>query len=144
MNFLNGTKPMDNPLTQEVMELRKKLETLERTFEMEDIARAPDHEGICKIIRQCGESGVYQASFLDIELKLSPKKDVFEPAPKQEEDGLQGLHEQQYKVSQEDLMLQEQLIKQTQLEELELTNPAAYEELLLNGELTDAEETQDQ
>lgn len=143
MNFLSGMKPTENrPLTQEVIDLRAEMERLGRAFELTKDGKHMDGRTICSIIKQCGESGVYMAKFGGVELKLAPKREVFHEAPQQEQDRLESVDGQQYIESEKELAKQEQLLKQTQLEELEITNPALYEELMMNGELTDGEETQ--
>jgi len=144
MNFLNGTKRMDSELTQEVRTMKAQLDKLGRAFELSKESRELDSYAMCSVIRQCGESGVYEAKIGDLELKLAPKKEVFEKVPEKEQDGLEPVNEEQYRESEKELAKQEQLLKQATLDELEITNPSLYEELLLNEELIDAEETQDQ
>ena len=145
MSFLNGTKRMDSMFDA----LNDKLEKVEKTLQahyetglrqhirIQNLKKngSPSAPGICDIIETCGKAGVYEFNYRGLMFKMSPKKELFYDTPEQKVNGLEELNSEQYKVSKEDLLAQEQIIKQSQLEEMQLTDPALYEEMLAAGEL---------
>lgn len=99
---------------------------------------------VCAIIKACGEAGVTKLKFDGLDLSLG--KPPSEPRPQDQSTDPTGpastpipvatLTESEHtKLSKEALEEAELIMRESQIEELKITDPAKYEELMVNGEL---------
>lgn len=97
-----------------------------------------DVSSVCRIIETCSKAGVTKLSFEGLTVELGGKEI---PAPAEV---IQDIPEARTQVEAEEIARSEVLVKEDQVANLILEDPARYEELMAQGELTDerAEETE--
>lgn len=97
---------------------------------LEDKPQVLDSAGICSIIKQCGESGVRELKFSNLDLSFGPAEPVIE------ENGQRiPTAKEIAEVERKHIEEIEQDVKETDLDYMRLMDPARYEELISSGEL---------
>lgn len=104
-------------------------------------------KNVCEIIKACGSAGVSKLKFGDLELEFhirEEKQEITQTIPMYsvshtyQDDNSQGPESDS--VSPELLQKQEAELKQQEVSEMLITDPAAYEELLFSGALTNEDD----
>ncbi|MFA9263201.1 MAG: hypothetical protein ACEQSB_07770 [Undibacterium sp.] len=93
---------------------------------------ALDVESVCRILKTCHESGVSELTFAGLKVKFGV------PATASEEMLAPVSPVVAHEIEAEAIAQAESRIREDQLANLPLENPLAFEELLAQGELTDA------
>ena len=91
-------------------------------------------QGICEIIKACGESGVVDLEFRGLHISFQARKDDCQDCLHTQSSGQMTAIP---KIIDEDSLIQqdEMVIKELELEELKLQDPLQYETLLAEQEL---------
>jgi hypothetical protein len=89
------------------------------------------------IIVTCGESNVAKLKFGDLEVEFAPKCEPPAPKPDSLPAPAAEIAAIQEKVEQSSIECDEIALREEQVAEMMLTNPAQAEELLARGELED-------
>jgi hypothetical protein len=105
--------------------------------------KALDTDGICSIIEACSRAGVAELKFGSLHVSFLPKLEqaqrvVWESASAPSSSDAAHSDAIQKTNDEERLMFDEKALREQQLDEMMITDPLAYEELIASGELEDS------
>jgi hypothetical protein len=105
-------------------------------------------EEVCSILKVCAEAGVNEITFRDLNVRFGPPAETRRPEQDAESASPSSsetvLSEIAAKIDQETIEEQEIRIREQQLDELRITDPLAYEKLVISGELVDGIKSEDE
>jgi hypothetical protein len=99
---------------------------------------ALDYQNVCLIIESCAKNGVYLFKLGDLEVHLGVKPSA--PGPAILESHPEKIIQEQIKQEKEAIEDEEIRTKESQIEELLITDPFKAEELILQGDLVPGED----
>lgn len=88
---------------------------------------------LCKLIRVCAESGIYEVKFKEIHLIFGEGHKL--PIKKTHKIETRSQEQKSKEISEEASMAERLKMNEMEVEELRLTDPLAYETLIAQGDL---------